>query len=66
MNRWYLFLVCMAFPAMILAHPATSPYKGPNYPSQPYQPAVPAPSMTTSYGGYSGYGGGAARPQVRQ
>jgi hypothetical protein len=58
MNRWYLLMVVMAFPAMILAQTSTAPKQEPNNASQPYQPAVPAPSMTTAYGGYPGYVGG--------
>jgi hypothetical protein len=58
MNRWYLFMVFVAFPAMILAQTGSSQPGGPNYSSQPYTPAVPAASMVTGYGGYPGYVGG--------
>ncbi len=66
MNRWYLFPIVLAFPAMMLAQggnppPYRPPYGQPPANSQPYQPVVPAPS-TNVYGGggWGGYGGGAS------
>jgi hypothetical protein len=60
MNRWYLFMVVLAFPALMLAQENKSPYATPNYASQPYTPAVPAASTSVYGGGYGGYysGGG--------
>ncbi len=66
MNRWFLFTIVLAFPAMILAQGTNPPpYQPPYGPppaqhTQPYQPAVPAPSMNMYGGGYGGYGGGAS------
>jgi hypothetical protein len=45
MNRYWIIMLLVAFPAMLLAQ---------NYPPQeaaPYQPAVPPPSNINSYGG---------------
>jgi hypothetical protein len=57
MRRWYLFMVFVVFPTMILAQTGDSRYEGPDYASRPYQPAVPAPSTTIADGGYGGYDG---------
>ncbi|MCC6125190.1 MAG: hypothetical protein IT426_09530 [Pirellulales bacterium] len=56
MNRSWILMLAVAFPAMLLAQ---------NYPPQqqqpaPYQPAVPPPSNINSYGGYYSSGGGTA------
>jgi hypothetical protein len=53
MNRYWVLMLIVAFPAILLAQ---------QYPPQqeaPYQPAVPPPSNVNAYGGiYGGSGGG--------
>lgn len=55
MNRWYLSLLVVALPAVVLAQYSSSQYRE----STPYQPAVPPPSINMGYGGY-GYNTGAS------
>jgi hypothetical protein len=53
MNRTWILMLVVAYPAIVLGQ-AGSP--GTPRPSTPYQPAVPAPSTVNTYGGW-GWGG---------
>ena len=53
MNRSWVLMLVVAFPAMLLAQ--TYPQ---HPPEAPYQPAVPPPSNVNQYGGVYGSGGG--------
>ena len=57
MNRTWILMVVVAFPALALAQTG-SPGAARSSGNVPYQPAVPAPSTVNAYGGWSGYGGG--------